>query len=569
MEWDHLIGQQLGQYELLAELGRGAYSYVYQAFQPRLRRHVAIKVLRIDAENQVEFVQQFEQIAQAIAQLNHPNIASIYDFGEEQGLAYIVMQNVTGGVFKTRLGKPMAVGEAVTPIIQMAHALHHAHQRGVLHLDVRPENILIDQENPSHLLLTDFSLSQLFQAEYRARTGLPIGAPAYLAPEQIQGRKPTARTDIYALGVLLFEALAGKPVFSGDSASVILNRSLHELPPYIRGFNPAVPRELARVVSQAIARQPSERFESAEEFARALEPFRDTKERQHRLHLDLSDLSLIDDDEPEDAPEPPRGAPARQPERPQPGAHPQGPDQSSHLAESALTEPPGFFAQEPVIVEPISLIQSLGAKVLLLARRMAGRGHAGQWLDQVMPTPRAQAIAGIGSICLALLLSLSITLLAAAAPPQGSGQSAPLQLGLTQPTPTATATDTPIPTPTATPTPSGPTIDPQAAAAFANISAALSVDIGCHSNPDGASLPAGRTLYVTVCFNPRAIPGGGTVRLLILPQGATTASTQAAQRVSGGSSYYWFQFSALSPGSYTIEAFWNGRLGLVYALTLS
>src|SRR5689334_22767559 len=129
MEWDNLVGQQLGQYELLAELGKGTYATVYQAFQPRLRRFVAIKVFPITGQDQYGFFQQFEQIAQTIAQLNHPNIVSIYDFGEEQGLPYIVMQSVTGGTFQQRLGKPMAVGAAVTPIVQLARALHHAHQR--------------------------------------------------------------------------------------------------------------------------------------------------------------------------------------------------------------------------------------------------------------------------------------------------------------------------------------------------------------------------------------------------------------------------------------------------------
>ena len=335
MEWDHLVGQQLGQYELLAELGRGTYAYVYQAFQPRLRRYVAIKALHITDPDLRNFLGQFDETAQTIAQLNHPNIVSIYDFGEEEGLPYIVMQSVTGGSFRQRMGQPMGIAEAVTPVIQLARALHHAHQRGVLHLDVRPENILIDQENTSHLLLTDFSISQLFQPEYQARTGLPIGAPAYLAPEQIEGDESTARTDVYALGALLFEALAGRPPFSGPSAAITLNKQLHEPPPYIRGFNPAIPRELAHIISRALAKQPGDRYESAEALARALEPYRDARERQHRLRLTLEDLNIIDDDEEEDAP-PSQGAPSRRGGQPKQGNQAHGPEQSHQMAKASL-----------------------------------------------------------------------------------------------------------------------------------------------------------------------------------------------------------------------------------------
>ncbi len=598
MEWDHLVGQQVGQYELLAELGQGTYAYVYQAFQPRLRRYVAIKALHITDQDQQAFLQQFEQVAQTIAQLNHPNIVSIYDFGEEQGIPYIVMQSVTGGSFRKRLGKPMTVGEAVTPIIQLARALHHAHQRGVLHLDVRPENILIDQENPSHLLLTDFSLSLLFQPEYQARTGLPIGAPAYLAPEQIEGQPPTARSDVYALGALLFEALAGRPAFSGPSAATIFSKQLHEPPPYIRGFNPAVPRELARVVSRALAKQPGERYESAEAFARALEPHRDAKERQHRLHLTLEDLAIVDDDDPEEGAQAPQGAPSRAGGQGRPGTPQRGSDQSHQMAKASLKpgliagtsmnvrkagffpfsgnmrpleEPPALPTNRLIITERPSLVNTIGAQVFRLARRLAGKTHLGRWLDGIIQTPRAQGIAGIGALCLALLLSLSVTLLAVSAPTQGNARHTSLSLSASQPTPMDTPTFTPTPTatPSPTPTPRGPVIDPQAAAAIARLSAALSADTHCQLNPNRATLPAGRTFYVTICFNAQAIPGGGTARLAILPRGAAASSANESARVGGNSTYYWFQFGPLASGTYTIEAFWNGKLGRTYSLTLS
>jgi tRNA A-37 threonylcarbamoyl transferase component Bud32 len=589
MEWSDLIGQQLGQYELISELGKGTYAHVYQAFQPRLRRHVAVKVLRMDSTDPAGFIQRFEQIAQAIAQLNHPNILSIYDFGEENGLAYIVMQSVTGGSYKSRLGKPMAVGEAVTPIVQMARALHHAHQRGVLHLDVRPENILIDQENASHLLLTDFSLSQLFQSEYLARTGMPIGSPAYLAPEQIEGRRLTARTDIYALGALLFEALAGQPAFSGPNPATILNKHLHEPPPYVRGFNPAAPRELAHIVARALAKRPEERYESAEEFARALDPYRDAKDRHHRLSLMLDDLDLPADDEPEGGVPAPGKARSRSSD--QPGTPPAGPGQArytleaapalaSHIytpgrRERALDDFPIMLDHEPDIQPRIPLLQSIGTNILRLARRAAGNTGAGHWFDQQLQKPASRLGAGIASIALALILALSFTFLVAATPTQGAARS-PAQLGqgvYTPPTPTNTNTATPSPTapssPTATATPSGPSVDPGAAAVFAAPNIATSANTNCQNGTRNATLPAGRTFYVTLCFNAGAIPGGGNASVVIVPQGATTPAAQESAYVSGNSDYYWFQFAGLAAGSYQVLIHWNGKLGYIASLTIN
>ena len=582
MEWSDLIGQQLGQYELISELGKGTYAHVYQAFQSRLRRHVAVKLLRVDTADQAGFIQSFEQIAQAIAQLNHPNILSIYDFGEEHGLAYIVMQSVTGGSYKSRLGKPMAVGEAVTPIVQMARALHHAHQRGVLHLDVRPANILIDQENAAHLLLTDFSLSQLFQGEYLARTGMPIGSPAYLAPEQIEGRRLSARTDIYALGALLFEALAGQPAFSGPNPATILNKHLHEPPPYVRGFNPAAPRELAHIVARALAKRPEERYESAEEFARALDPYRDAKDRHHRLSLMLDDLDLPADDEPEGGVPAPGKARSRSSD--QPGTPPAGPGQARHTLESAPAPAsqqraqgdfPILLDHEPEIQPRIPLLPSIGTTILRLARRAAGNSGAGHWFDHQLQKPASRLGAGIASIALALALALSFTLFAAATPTRGATIS-PAQLGqgvYTSPTPTDTNTATPSPTatlsPTATATPSGPSVDPGAAAVFTDPNIATSANTNCQNGTRNATLPAGRTFYVTLCFNTGAIPGGGNASVVIMPQGGTTPAAQESAYVSGNSDYYWFQFAGLAAGSYQALIYWNGKLGYIASLTIN
>jgi hypothetical protein len=236
-----------------------------------------------------------------------------------------------------------------------------------------------------------------------------------------------------------------------------------------------------------------------------------------------------------------------------------------------LEEPPALPASGLIITKRPSLVNTIGAGVFRLARRTAGKTRLGHWLDGMIPTPRAQGIAGIGALCLALLLSLSITLLAVSAPAQGNERHTSLSLSASQPTPTDTPTFTPTPTatPSPTPTPRGPVIDPQAAAAIANLSAALSTDTRCQLNPNRASLPAGQTFYVTICFHAQAIPGGGTARLSILRRGAASSSANESARVGGNSTYYWFQFSPLASGTYTIEVFWNGKLGRTYSLTLS
>ncbi len=596
MALSDLSGQQLGQYDLITDLGAGTYTRTYLAFQPRLRRHVAVKILLLDPQNPAQFLQRFEQIAQAAAQLNHPNIVSIYDFGEERGLGYLVMQSVTGGTFKTRLGKPMAVGEAVSPVIQLARALHHAHQRDVLHLNVSPANILIDQENNNHLLLTDFSLNLLYQPLHLARTGLPLGEPAYLAPEQIEDAPTDTRTDVYSLGALLFEALAGQPPFTGASPAIVLNKHLHELPPYIRGFNPAVPRELAHIVARAMARRPQDRYPSAEAFAEALEPYQDAKTRHYRITLNLEDLNLTDDDL-EQAPQaPPKsGGPAQEgqnhvskavlAQKPLAAAaswfqrttkgttHGQSAhtDKAQRQLKAEIQEISAILYAQPQSNHTISLVPALGATLLRQVRRLAGHGRAGRRMERWANNPLAQITTGIASIALTLVLALSLTLLAVAQPGGSTVSQAPGGLVINHPTATATATLAPSPTatlsPTPTATPSGPVVDPSAAAVLARVTASLSVDTTCQSNPNGASLPTGK-VYITLCFQANLIPSGGTVRVEIHQSGGAQAASPQSARVSGSSRYQWFLFSLNAPGRYTVAVYWNGALAKMYPLTI-
>lgn len=275
MGWNDLIGRQLGSYTIIDELGRGGSSRVYRGRDDDAQRDVAIKVIPNDAEDRVGFVRRFEREVQAVAQLNHPNIVAVYDRGETDDLVYLVMQCVSGGTLRLRLGRPLPLGAAAALIIQMALALHHAHLHGIIHRDVKPSNMLLDSSNPHYLLLTDFGIAKLQGMRGLTKTGTTIGTPEYMSPEQAEGKEIDPRADVYSLGCVLYEALAGRPPFTGSTPVSVLYQQVHSRPAYIRGFNPDAPREVVRILEQALAKRPEDRFGTADGLAQALYPFAD------------------------------------------------------------------------------------------------------------------------------------------------------------------------------------------------------------------------------------------------------------------------------------------------------
>jgi hypothetical protein len=284
MGWNDLIGRHIGPYEIIEELGRGGTARVYRAYQEAQQRYVAIKVLLNDAEDRLGFVRRFQRELDAVAQLNHPNIVAVYEAGELEDLVFLVMQCVNGGTFRQRLGRPLPVGEACTAVIEVARALQHAHTRGIVHRDVKPSNMLIDSDNGGRILLTDFGIAKLAGMRGLTKSGTTIGTPEYMAPEQAEGREIDARADVYSLGCVLYEALAGRAPFVGAAPVSVLYQQVHVKPDYIRTHNPEVPRELARIVDVALAKQPEQRFSSADSFALALHPFTSTREHGTLAH---------------------------------------------------------------------------------------------------------------------------------------------------------------------------------------------------------------------------------------------------------------------------------------------
>lgn len=266
-----LVGQTLGNYEIIELIGQGGMASVYRARQTNLNRFVAIKVLAgLQARDQI-FRQRFIREAKAVAQLSHPHIVPIYDFGDdtERSILYIVMELITGGSLRDYKDKQLPPDMAIPAIIPIAQALAYAHTRGIVHRDIKPNNILINADGRP--MLSDFGLAQMGEGSLYTEAGTTVGTPAYMAPEQVMGEKLDGRADIYSLAMVLYELLAGRTAFQADTPLALLHQQVYENPPSPRHFNPSLPRSLEAVLMRALAKDRNERHRTAEEFSTELQ----------------------------------------------------------------------------------------------------------------------------------------------------------------------------------------------------------------------------------------------------------------------------------------------------------
>lgn len=280
------------RYEIITKIGAGGMANVYQARCTVLNRIVTVKILREELAEDKDFVRRFQMEAQAVASLSHPNIVSIYDVGEEDGLPYLVMEYVEGINLKEMIRRRGALppSEAISIGVQVCAALEHAHSKGIIHRDIKPHNILVTPGG--RVKVTDFGLARVLSIPSATVTqsGTVMGSVHYFSPEQARGEEATPQSDIYSLGVVLYEAVSGKVPFQGDNPISIALKHLQEDPPGLRDENPAIPEELEEIILRAMSKSPAKRFQSAREMQKALsdgfisEDYEDyTEERTHYL----------------------------------------------------------------------------------------------------------------------------------------------------------------------------------------------------------------------------------------------------------------------------------------------
>src|SRR5512139_871525 len=207
---EDLTGKQFGPYQIVAPLGEGGMAAVYKAYQPGMERYVALKVLPRNYADDAQFLARFQREAKLLAQLQHPHILPVFDFGQAEGYTYIVMPFIQSGTLTAQLkGTPMPLPRIRQIITQVGEALNYAHARGMIHRDIKPSNILIDESG--NCLLTDFGLARMTETEVKITTsGQIMGTPAYMSPEQGTGSATDQRSDIYSLGIILYEMLTGR-----------------------------------------------------------------------------------------------------------------------------------------------------------------------------------------------------------------------------------------------------------------------------------------------------------------------------------------------------------------------
>lgn len=261
---------QFGRYDLIAEIARGGMAVVYRAFDPRFEREVAIKVLPAAMMHDATFRTRFEREARTFAALDHPAIVPVYDFGEQNGQPYLVMRLMRGGSLEDRLKDgPMELEDVRRILGRLASALELAHQNGVIHRDLKPSNVLFDQYNDP--FLSDFGISHLADATLKLTTNFTVGTPGYMSPEQIQGQELDLRSDIYSLGVLLFEMLTGQELFQADTPAMLVVKQMTEPIPDLKDIRPDLPHDTIQAAQRALAKSPRERQASAVEFARQID----------------------------------------------------------------------------------------------------------------------------------------------------------------------------------------------------------------------------------------------------------------------------------------------------------
>lgn len=451
---DELVGKSFGPYRVLDKIGEGGMAVVYRAYQESLGRYAAIKVLRAELARDEEFVARFRREALAVAQLNHPNILNVYDAGVANGVYYMAMGFMDGGSLKDLIAQgPVDPAYAASIGAQLADALDYAHKQGIVHRDVKPSNVLMTRDGRP--MLTDFGIAKaLYESAALTRTGISIGTPEYMAPEQIQGQPVDGRTDIYALGIVLYEMVTGWAPFSTPTPVATLYKQVNEPPPPLHQVNVNVPDWLEGVVGKALAKRPEGRYQQASELAAALRsrgaggvPF----VAAAPAVAEAKPATKVKSRQPEPA--------AAATPLPAPVAKPStGRQQRTATplpATPAQTEPKQRGKAVPILIAAIALLVialAAGGAYLAFGGKGKGGDTAGVITVVVLPSDAASTAVSAG-----VQPSPTPIIIVASSTPKPTDTPAPAATDTPVPTATSTqaptATNTPKPAPTATNTP--------------------------------------------------------------------------------------------------------------------
>jgi len=263
-----------GRYQLVERLGQGGMATVYRARDLNLQRDVAIKILRESLISEPGFRDRFLQEARAAANLSHPNIVTVFDFGQDDGKLYLVMEYVPGTDLKTLIRRQgrLPVREAVDLMIKICSGIGYAHRAGLVHCDLKPHNILVTADHQAKI--TDFGIARALSAiDPHEHSPVVWGSPLYFAPEQASGGPPSPASDVYSLGVMLFEMLTGETPFKAADASTLAEMHLSRNPPSPSSINPDVPPSLEEIVLKVLSKEPSNRYRTADQFGQILRRF--------------------------------------------------------------------------------------------------------------------------------------------------------------------------------------------------------------------------------------------------------------------------------------------------------
>ena len=285
-------GQKINdRYEIIKTIGEGGMANVYLAHDTILDRKVAIKVLRGDLSNDEKFIRRFKREALSVSNLSHPNIVEVYDVGEEDGNYYIVMEYIEGKTLKQLLQKrgALTLTEVIDIMSQLTDGLAHAHEAYIIHRDIKPQNIMI--EDNGRIKITDFGIAMALNSTQLTQTNSVMGSVHYLPPEQANGKGATVKSDIYSLGILMYELLTGSVPFKGDTAVEIALKHMKEKIPSVRKQNPTIPQSVENIILKATAKNPKNRYDSVREMHADLETALE-KDNEKRLVYEYPENDL-------------------------------------------------------------------------------------------------------------------------------------------------------------------------------------------------------------------------------------------------------------------------------------